>query len=108
MGSGTTGVACAQLGRKFIGIEIEPKYFDIACERIDNAYRQQRMYIMTYEVINLKTDESHGEYDSLDQARGCVAFDRLTHYSIWHDSVRVEFCDPYEGDDARVRQGLGE
>ena len=44
MGSGTTGVACANLGRKFIGIEIEPKYFDIACERIDNAYRQQRMF----------------------------------------------------------------
>lgn len=44
MGSGTTGVACANLGRKFIGIEIEPKYFDIACERIDNAYRQARMF----------------------------------------------------------------
>lgn len=44
MGSGTTGVACAQLGRKFIGIEIERKHFDIACERIDNAYRQQRMF----------------------------------------------------------------
>jgi site-specific DNA-methyltransferase (adenine-specific) len=44
MGSGTTGVACANLGRKFIGIEIEPKYFDIACERIDNAYRQHRMF----------------------------------------------------------------
>ena len=44
MGSGTTGVACAQLGRKFIGIEIEPKYFDIACERIDNAYRQSRLF----------------------------------------------------------------
>ena len=44
MGSGTTGVACANLGRKFIGIEIEPKYFDIACERIDNAYRQERLF----------------------------------------------------------------
>lgn len=44
MGSGTTGVACANLGRKFIGIEIEPKYFDIAVERIDNAYRQKRMF----------------------------------------------------------------
>jgi site-specific DNA-methyltransferase (adenine-specific)/modification methylase len=41
MGSGTTGVACAQMGRKFIGIEIEPRYFDIACRRIDDAYRQQ-------------------------------------------------------------------
>jgi len=37
MGSGTTGVACMNLGRKFIGIEIEPKYFDIACERIRKA-----------------------------------------------------------------------
>jgi site-specific DNA-methyltransferase (adenine-specific)/modification methylase len=44
MGSGTTGVACAELGRKFIGIEVEREYFDIACERIDNAYRQQRMF----------------------------------------------------------------
>lgn len=43
MGSGTTGVACMNLGRKFIGIEIEPKYFDIACERIDNAQRQGRL-----------------------------------------------------------------
>ena len=44
MGSGTTGVACMNLGRKFIGIEIEPKYFDIACERIENAQRQARMF----------------------------------------------------------------
>lgn len=44
MGSGTTGVACANLGRQFIGIEIEPKYFHIACERIDAAYRQQRLF----------------------------------------------------------------
>ena len=44
MGSGTTGVACANLGRKFIGIEIEPKYFDIACERIENAQRQSRLF----------------------------------------------------------------
>jgi len=44
MGSGTTGVACMNLGRKFIGIEIEPKYFDIACERIENAQRQERLF----------------------------------------------------------------
>lgn len=44
MGSGTTGVAAVQAGRKFIGIEIEPKYFDIACERIENAQRQVRMF----------------------------------------------------------------
>lgn len=44
MGSGTTGVACAGLGRKFIGIETEPKYFDLACERIQSAYRQRRLF----------------------------------------------------------------
>ncbi len=44
MGSGTTGVACAKLGRRFIGIELEPRYFDIACKRIDDAYRQPRLF----------------------------------------------------------------
>lgn len=45
MGSGTTGVAAAQMGRKFIGIEREPKYFDIACRRIEDAQRQGDMFI---------------------------------------------------------------
>lgn len=44
MGSGTTGVACANLGRKFIGIEISEKYFNIAVERITNAYRQRPLF----------------------------------------------------------------
>jgi site-specific DNA-methyltransferase (adenine-specific) len=44
MGSGTTGVACANLGRSFIGIEREPKYFDIACRRIEDAQRQARLF----------------------------------------------------------------
>lgn len=44
MGSGTTGVACANLGRKFIGIEINEKYFDIACKRIEAAYAQGRLF----------------------------------------------------------------
>ena len=40
MGSGSTGVAAMQLGRKFIGIEIEPRYFEVACRRIEDAQRQ--------------------------------------------------------------------
>lgn len=44
LGSGTTGVACMNLGRRFIGVEIERKYFDIACRRIEDAQRQQRMF----------------------------------------------------------------
>lgn len=39
MGSGTTGVAALQLGRKFIGIELDKTYFDIAVKRIREAYR---------------------------------------------------------------------
>lgn len=45
MGSGTTGVAAVQMGRKFIGIEREPKYFDIACKRIEDAQRQGDMFL---------------------------------------------------------------
>jgi site-specific DNA-methyltransferase (adenine-specific) len=44
MGSGTTGVAAVKMGRKFIGIEREQKYFDIACQRIENAQRQENLF----------------------------------------------------------------
>lgn len=44
MGSGTTGVACVNLDRKFIGIELEEEYFDIACKRIEEAYNQPRLF----------------------------------------------------------------
>lgn len=43
MGTGTTGEACVRSGRAFLGIEVEPKYFDIACKRIENAQRQGRL-----------------------------------------------------------------
>jgi DNA modification methylase len=45
MGSGTTGVACVKEGRKFIGIELDPDYFDIACKRIRDAYAQPDMFV---------------------------------------------------------------
>ena len=45
MGSGTTGVACVKMGRKFTGIELDPEYFDIACKRIEEAYRQPDMFV---------------------------------------------------------------
>lgn len=44
MGSGTTGVAAVQLGRKFIGIERDERYFDIACRRIDQAVAQGKLF----------------------------------------------------------------
>ena len=43
MGSGTTGVAAVEAGRTFIGCEIDPAYFDIACRRIEDAQRQGRL-----------------------------------------------------------------
>jgi len=45
MGSGTTLVACAKLGRKGIGIELDPDYFDIACKRVEEAYRQPDLFV---------------------------------------------------------------
>jgi site-specific DNA-methyltransferase (adenine-specific)/modification methylase len=44
MGSGTTGVACMDMGKTFIGIEKEQKYFDIACQRIEYAQKQERLF----------------------------------------------------------------
>ena len=44
MGSGTTGVACANLGRRFIGIELDRKFFDMACERIERTQAQERLF----------------------------------------------------------------
>jgi len=44
MGSGTTGVAALKLGRKFIGIELSPKYFAIAKERCKEWENQQRLF----------------------------------------------------------------
>ena len=45
MGSGTTGVAAVQMGRDFIGIEREERYFDIACRRIEQAQLQGDLFI---------------------------------------------------------------
>jgi len=45
LGSGTTGVAAVQMGRDFIGIEREPRYFDIACKRIEDAQRQGDFFV---------------------------------------------------------------
>jgi DNA modification methylase len=44
MGSGTTGVAAIQMGKKFIGIERDPKYFEIACKRIEQAVAQPQLF----------------------------------------------------------------
>lgn len=60
MGSGTTGVAAVRMGRKFIGIEREPKYFQIACKRIEDAQRQASL-LDAYEQT-----EKHYEQASLE------------------------------------------
>lgn len=44
MGSGTTGVACARMGLRFIGVEREPRHFETACRRIREAYEQPRLF----------------------------------------------------------------
>ena len=44
MGSGTTGAACAMMGRSFVGIELDVAHFETACRRIEEAYRQPRLF----------------------------------------------------------------
>jgi site-specific DNA-methyltransferase (adenine-specific) len=46
MGSGTTGVAAVDMELPFVGIEIDPDYFDVACRRIEEAYRQPRLLVI--------------------------------------------------------------
>lgn len=80
MGSGTTGVACARDGKAFIGIERHEPYFDIACRRIEDAYRQADMFSAPTpaapqsEQFGLGLDEattkSSGTAPSLDKERG--------------------------------------
>jgi len=60
-----------------------------------------------YEVISLDTNESQGSFETLTEARGCVRYNRLRSYSIWRNDIRVESCDPYDGDDDRIKQALG-
>jgi hypothetical protein len=69
-----------------------------------------------YEVISLKTDESHGLYETLEEARGAVAYDRLQDchaiYRTNGDDVceRVQFCDDFRfvnETDERVLRGMG-
>lgn len=50
---------------------------------------------MKYEVINLRTKASHGQYDTLGEARGCIAYDNLTAWEIWslNDTI-VDYRDP--------------
>ena len=64
MGSGTTGVAAVQMGRQFIGIEREPKYFEIACRRIEDAQRITDMFAHevrdAYEMTQQQADLLEG------------------------------------------------
>jgi DNA modification methylase len=45
MGSGSTGVSCTRLGRRFVGIERSADYFDTACRRIEQAQRQADLFV---------------------------------------------------------------
>ena len=64
MGSGTTGVAAVQMGRKFIGIERESRYFDVACRRIEDAQRMADMFAHevrdAYEMTQQQADLLEG------------------------------------------------
>ena len=50
MGSGTTGVACMNTGRRFIGMEQLPEYFDVACERIEKTHADSELLLNQLEL----------------------------------------------------------
>lgn len=54
MGSGTTGIAAVRLARKFIGIEIDERYFSIACKRITQALKQPSLFVATPPLVQHK------------------------------------------------------
>src|SRR3546814_7960021 len=67
LGSGTTLVACARLGRKGIGIEAVPEYFDLSCSRIEKAYAQGDMF----REPPAKPIQHGLDYDGPDESRRC-------------------------------------
>ncbi len=56
MGSGTTGVAAVKMGRKFVGIEIDPDYFEIACKRIRDALKQPDLFVAAPAIVPEQID----------------------------------------------------
>jgi site-specific DNA-methyltransferase (adenine-specific) len=68
MGSGSTGVACLNTGRRFIGIEKEKKYFDIACKRIEETKNGKRNHTDPRTTTN-STPEVQGS-SRRERARG--------------------------------------
>ena len=64
MGSGTTGVACVQTGRNFIGVEIDPTYFAIAEKRIKEAQMQPRLEFTAHSDIERQDDKSPNDTQS--------------------------------------------
>lgn len=60
-----------------------------------------------YRLVDLVDDEEYGPFDTLAQARKEARTRCPEGYAIWHGDVRREVCDPYQGDDERVMEGLG-
>lgn len=91
MGSGTTGVACVKLGRRFIGIEIERRYFDIACERIDEASRQKDLFIdITPEPVKQDDLPYLTPAETADDSRKC--------YDLAIETCREQGLKPWASD----------
>lgn len=77
MGSGTTGIAAVKLGREFIGIEIEPKYFDIACRRISAALKQPDLFVDWLPNVRTAPPAQQEWHDMWETPFGLTASERM-------------------------------
>jgi hypothetical protein len=48
-----------------------------------------------YRVIDLSTGESHGDFESIEEAMGCVAYDRLTRFQVWNGDILLKQEEPW-------------
>jgi DNA modification methylase len=96
MGSGTTGIAAVKLGRKFIGIEIDERYFSIACRRISEALNKPDLFIKK----PAPAIQAAFEYDAAD--------DFAKSLTVGYDAIRERVANGGPGWEQRTEQEADE
>jgi tRNA/tmRNA/rRNA uracil-C5-methylase (TrmA/RlmC/RlmD family) len=100
MGSGTTGLAAVKLGRRFVGIEREKKYFDIACERIGEAVRRKNARYKPR--IERDSDDADQTATDVESANELTSAEQLA--PVIHEEQQDFVCSREEQYNASIPQ----